>query len=404
MLGVSAALAKSPEHEVHVFTSTPKESVFQGVRYHPLQTFMPWARDQIVDVLISIRQWVPLVMPVRARYRVYLSQDAFDQPALRCAFSGRVNLGDEIVELPLFVPADFMSFVDRIFCVGHWQAKTFVNELGFAADKIHVTRNGIVPEKIISPPRDQRRPSLIYTSTPFRGLEHLTSIFPQIKTACPDAELDVLSGMQVYGVASLEDREQYGALYDKLKLSGAHVHGSLNQVELAGLLSQNRVFAYPNSFDETFCIAVLEAQAAGLPVVTSARAALLERVEHGVDGFLIEGNPAKKIYQDEFTRQVVHLLQDVDLWERCSKAARQKALHFSYAKLAGEWLDHFKTSGVLQREAKEGAWELFWNRPHYESPHPKKPGTLVHLDSRFIRQYLGQYEAQFGGGTEHVAS
>src|SRR6185312_6187435 len=60
-----------------------------------------------------------------------------------------------------------------------------------------------------------RRRRLAYTSTPFRGLDVLLDVFPRIRAACPDTELDVFSSMRVYGMAEEDDRRQFRALYRK---------------------------------------------------------------------------------------------------------------------------------------------------------------------------------------------
>lgn len=98
--------------------------------------------------------------------------------------------------------------------------------------------------------------------------------------------------------------------------------------------------AYPCTLKETFCTAVAEAQAAGLPVVTSDRAALAERVTHGIDGFLISGRPHERGYQDAFVTAVVRLLRDDGLWTRLgSTTAREAHCRYDWDTIAAQWED-----------------------------------------------------------------
>lgn len=396
LIGVATALARYPENEVHVFSRVKEDRSCRAVHYHPLEHLGSWSEGHDIDVLLSIRQWIPLVMPIRARWRVYFSPDAFDQPFLHQAFAVGLTLDGSSLQVPILSPRDFLPHLDEIFCVGHWQAQSFVSQLSFPAEKIFVTRNGIFPENFSALPLRERNLSLAYSSTPYRGLTHLISIFPELKRHFPELKLEICSGMGVYGVNERDDQGSYGQIYNELKKLGANLYGSIPQKELARVLCSSRVFAYPNSFAETFCISVLEAQASGLPVVSSRRAALVERVEHGVDGFLIEGEPGTPDYQKNFVEHSRELLGNDLLWQRMSEAALQKAKSYSYADLAREWQEHFIRKGVQGLKMHPGAWDEFWNMTQYLARHPLQPSRQIHFDASSLRHFLTQYAAYFG--------
>jgi glycosyltransferase involved in cell wall biosynthesis len=65
------------------------------------------------------------------------------------------------------------------------------------------------------------------------------------------------------------------------------------------------VWLYPTWFSETSCITAMEAQAAGLIVVTSPIAALKETV--GPRGYIVEGDWRSKEYADEIVKKTVLL-------------------------------------------------------------------------------------------------
>lgn len=393
LIGVSRALAANPLNQVRIFTNTPSSHVAYGVNYAPLNELAAFAASHEIDVLVSLRQWVPFVLPIRSRCRIYFSPDAWDQPFLNRAFEVRLgDAGNEAI-VPFLEPRVFMSAVDAFFCVGQWQAETFVSKLKFPGDRIFVTANGYFPESFSPKPLHERKPRLVYSSTPFRGLSHLPRLFHQIKTDAPQSELEVCSSMGVYGVTDKDDEAAYGALYRELSACGAVSHGSIRQKELADILCSARVFAYPNTFAETFCIAVLEAQAAGLPVVTSKLGALPERVTDGVDGFLIDGIPGEPDYDRDFTAACTRLMNDDALWGRMSLASQAKATGFTYETLARSWEIKFAelVSGkdaALPRTSDLAALDS------WTAVLPK--GPKYRFDQKTIAHFLNQAAAVYG--------
>ena len=335
---------------VVVYCACERPGRYAGVEYRRNEAIEQ--HGEPIDVLVAVRDLFPLTIGLRRRLAVYFSPDAYTQRFVR----GLLDFGKGVegTAADLIVPslAELAGFYDFVFTVGRWQGETFVRHLGLAAERLFVTRNGLEPRNFPPPPGwEGRACNLVYSSTPFRGLDVLLDLFPHVRREVPEAELHVFSGMQLYGLSDEEDRAGFGPLYDRARQEGVVLHGPVRQAELASFLARSRLLAYPNTFDETFCIAVLEAQAAGLPVVTTAAAALTERVEHGVDGWLIDPPAHGQRYQAEFVAACVRYLTERPLWERSSSAARAKAIEFTYDTLARSWLDFFDRIGVSDRPA-----------------------------------------------------
>ncbi|MET0535408.1 MAG: glycosyltransferase, partial [Steroidobacter sp.] len=90
-------------------------------------------------------------------------------------------------------------------------------------------------------------------------------------------------------------------------------------------MAQARVFCLPsitaeNGDAEGLNIAILEAQASGVPVVTSARGGVGEAIEHGVTGYgFAEANV------NALTAALIELLRDDQQADDMSAAARARA-------------------------------------------------------------------------------
>jgi glycosyltransferase involved in cell wall biosynthesis len=123
--------------------------------------------------------------------------------------------------------------------------------------------------------------------------------------------------MKVYLQPQAADQAEFGPLYEQCrKTEGVELIGSVPQSALARHLRQVTALAYPNTFPETSCIAVMEALASGCRIITSALGALPETSA----GFaqlipLSEGERTREqliSYARQFIDETVQVLWDAD--------------------------------------------------------------------------------------------
>ena len=167
--------------------------------------------------------------------------------------------------------------IDHFVFVSHWQSEMFRKIFNIPGYKTHVLKNaslGVMSR--VQGKRDKVR--LCYTSTPWRGLDVLLDAWELAK---PDnCELHIFSSCQIYGPEFGENDVNYQSLYDRCTtLPGVVYRGSIPNLNLRKELPTFDILAYPNTFEETSCIAVIEALSAGLRVVTSNLGALPETTE-----------------------------------------------------------------------------------------------------------------------------
>ncbi len=342
LIYIARALAQYG-HEVYVFNDCELAGDYQGVHYDTAANFLKKANQLKFDILISIRHLLPLLVKKFAKVHILLSPDAVDQPFLHNTFPIHFSWNNKQVEVGMWSLADVHPYLDAIFCVGKWQAASFVNRFNIPLRKLKVVYNGVWLDDFPAyRPLSERKKQIVYTSTPFRGLEYLLKYFPKIRDAIPDVECVVMSGMQLYGYSSDDDKKMYQHIYQLAEQPGVKLLGPLKKSEMNKILSESMLLAYPNHFQETFCIAALEAQAAGLPIVCSKLAGLEERVENNVHGYLIAGTPQEAGYEMQFVDAVKKILQNPILWEQMSLSATQIAKQYNYHLLAKDWTAHFE--------------------------------------------------------------
>lgn len=109
---------------------------------------------------------------------------------------------------------------------------------------------------------------------------------------------------------------------------GIRFLGPQSREDLAELLRGARMLIVP-SHSETYGLVALEAAASGIPVVATASGGLIEAVDDGVTGLLVDSrNPAA------WTDAVSRLLEDDALAARLGTAGRARAEHFTWDRTA----------------------------------------------------------------------
>jgi glycosyltransferase involved in cell wall biosynthesis len=311
-------------HEMIIYNYTDGEPrMYDGVEYRHLEK-METDDNSKVDVFMSIRD--PRLYQVwkGTGIRILKMQDDYNQP---------------LPEL-LGNPAIRINNHNYLF-VSKWQMKRIIATFQLPARLCLVHPNGFWEPYFSSEFPEPKGNRLAYCSTPFRGLEELLDLFPEIRNQVPDAELHVFSDMKIYQYSDEKDQERCGHIYAKLDQPGVVNHGSVGQEELARQLADCKILAYTNKFPETSCIAAMEAQAAGCVVVTSELGALPETV--GPYGIFVSGKPGEESYNTQFIEECVFLLQDPGYWEDKARAAMEWIQGNTWDNVAAQYIDIVET-------------------------------------------------------------
>ena len=322
--------------EVFLLNKTTTPGVFFGVTCLPFVE-MPVDLRQSLDVLVVVNvsehgRQIRAVLSERTCL-VLWSQHACDQPAIQ----------------GLHRPDEY-SVYDGFALVSEWQSGQYQQHFALDRQRIQVLRNGISPafqrearSSSITIPHKPYPPILAYTSTPFRGLDLLLDTFPLIRQAIPGVTLKVFSSMKVYNLPETD----YAALYQRCQeTESVEYIGSVSQPVLAEELKTVSILAYPNTFAETSCIAVMEAMASGCWVVTSDLGALPETTA----GFarLIPVSDDRSAYEQRFVDAVTDVVQQS--LASPIEAEQRLQQQVSYVNQAYRWSVRAKEVDHLVRE------------------------------------------------------
>jgi glycosyltransferase involved in cell wall biosynthesis len=178
---------------------------------------------------------------------------------------------------------------------------------------------------------DPPAPRAVFTSNPLRSLDWLLGVWEaRVHPRVPGAELHLFTGAATYGSVGDAKAQAMEAILAKaraLEGKGVVLRGPVPKAQLIDELRAARVMLYRGDLNETFCLALGEAQALGVPCVVQRLGSVVERVIDGETGFIADDDAA-------FADAAVRLLSDAALWRRQHAAALDKQRRWGWPEAA----------------------------------------------------------------------
>jgi 2-polyprenyl-3-methyl-5-hydroxy-6-metoxy-1,4-benzoquinol methylase/glycosyltransferase involved in cell wall biosynthesis len=299
-----------------------------GVRWIPSED-LPTAQKLIdPDVFVALRQPHVFSLPVQSRYRILWNQDML---------TGGADGG---------VKQHIMSLAwafDEVAYVSEYHRKQWEGVAPELAPLGWVTKNGF--DAALVPTDVERVPNrIIHISRPERAMTPILAMWPELKRRVPDAELHICRYQSMYdgeGSAVKAMVESYDAEIARVnaEVGGIVSLGQLAKPELYRALASASVMWYPGvvDFAETSCIAAIEAQACGTPIVCSYKGALPETAPFARS---VKGDAMGKWYQQESIEAVASALTFPDNQVRNVYNGLKHVESYTYDAIAEQWETH----------------------------------------------------------------
>jgi phosphatidylinositol alpha-mannosyltransferase len=172
-----------------------------------------------------------------------------------------------------------------------------------------------------------------------KGLKYLLRAFSLVKETLPKSKLIVV------GAYDKDDKRPFVRYIRRHRLRGVKFVGYVSEEDLPRYYRTCDVFCAPSIGFESFGIVLLEAMAAGVPIVASDIAGYREVLKDGEEGFLVPPG-------DEFALAdaLIRLLNDPSLRKEMGRRGQEKANAYSWERVAGRVLDYYQE---LRRKRKE---------------------------------------------------
>lgn len=163
---------------------------------------------------------------------------------------------------------------DHFVFVSYWQRDQYITFFNIPYSRCSVIQNAIETEyKPVYKRTDKIR--FIYHTTPHRGLELVYPIFDALTKIYDNIHLDVFSSFKIYGW-EIRDKP-YEKLFESIKKHpNMTYHGSQPNDVVIDALKNSHIFLFPSIWQETSCIAMIEAIRCGCVVVHPSYGALIE--------------------------------------------------------------------------------------------------------------------------------
>lgn len=222
---------------------------------------------------------------------------------------------------------------DRVLVTSGYCAGVAKREYGVPSRKI-----AVVPEPIDlaewearfvrARPRPEDRPTVLCVARmyPRKRMQDLLRAARHLRDRLPDVQVRI--------VGSGPESRRLGQLHAELGLADTVLFlGEVLRTQLAGEYANADCFCLP-SVQEGFGIVLLEAMAAGLPVVACRAAAVPEVVPDGVAGVLVEPRNPERLAD-----ALEELLTDPRRRKEYGEAGRRRAAEFDTARVAQRFLE-----------------------------------------------------------------
>ncbi len=178
-----------------------------------------------------------------------------------------------------------------------------------------------------------------------KGIHHLLEAFARVKSVLPQTHLLIVGPYSAHETKPLQRLIRSWALHD------VHFLGCLPERELARCYRTAHVFCAPSLGCESFGMVLLEAMAAGLPIVASDIAGYRTVVKHQVEGYLVPPGNAEAI-----AHALVTLLCQPDLRHSMAARGRATAARYAWEQIAANTLSFYMDLRARKRAENCRRW------------------------------------------------
>ena len=270
------------------------------------------------DLFHGLNQRLP---EIRLRRTVVTFHDLFVLSGAYSTAEFRKRFGEQA--------RDAAARADAIITVSEFTKSQVTGLLGVEPRKVHVVHHGVRRLAL----KVEGREKIVLHVGAIQKRKNIVRLVEAFETVDSAWKL-VLAGSSGYGAAEIQERVAASPARDRILITGY-----VSAEDLARWYSRAAVFAFP-SLDEGFGMPVLEAMAAGVPVITSNRSALPEVASDAA--LLVDPERTEALVE-----ALANLIRDENLRSELAERGRLRANRFSWEKAARETWEVYRAVMLL---------------------------------------------------------
>jgi glycosyltransferase involved in cell wall biosynthesis/2-polyprenyl-3-methyl-5-hydroxy-6-metoxy-1,4-benzoquinol methylase len=297
-------------HDVTVFTNSEQSGKYDDVKYEWCGKLTPQAPlGERFNIVMRVPHDVCIVQRHPGAFMQHLNS--------------KLNIW-WLHDLALYRMAKMvhhnMVHIDQVLAVSKFHKEQVAKVYDIPKDLITATTNGVdysyFPTTRSLEDREPR--SLVFAARPERGLKELVA---------PGGLMEKLTNCKLYVCTYKNVPAHMKGLYDFLwrrcdELPNVKNVGFLGKSDLYDLIGRCALYVYPTTFEDTSCIMVLEANAAGTPFIGCENAAQPETAIGG--GAALLKLKDGKVDLSKFERKINQALGDTEYWQNLHEKALTK--------------------------------------------------------------------------------
>jgi glycosyltransferase involved in cell wall biosynthesis len=241
----------------------------------------------------------------------------------------------------------------KMIFISHHQMEEYVREYQIPYSHCVIMKYALEPIELQPKPTDKI--SLIYTSTPHRGLDILVNVFERLCEEYNNLELKVHSSYNIYAREEQQKHYEETSLYQRLE---AHPKikniGFVSNQELKKSLASSHIFSYPSTYRETFCLALLEAMSAGLLCVHPNYACLPETASNWT--MMYDYHEDKAVHEQifyEHLKKAINIVNTKNVSRKLKYQREYVNYFYNWERRTQEWIELLKSLEHLNPKIKQ---------------------------------------------------
>lgn len=224
---------------------------------------------------------------------------------------------------------------EKILCLTPFHKRYVQAVQGIPEDKIHVTRNGLKPERFAGGPWEKDPYRFVFGNSPDRGLDRCIRVLDRVREKYPQITLAVHYG--------IEHLPQYGLkdLHDKLKMMIAErpwieYHGSTQQDALMASYKKSAYWLSPSDFIETSMISAMELVCCGVYPIFRGIGGVVDTLRPFVEAGMATQVDSDCITELEYKKYIDATIEAIE--REAWKTVKADPEELSWRKVAENWL------------------------------------------------------------------